>query len=95
MPLYEFKCRCCGLLFEKILKIDEFTDRFVCDECNDIAYLQISKSNFKVFESQYVRDIQDKDPPYVRNRQELTDAINRFNDTELASKQGKLAVYNL
>ena len=62
-----------------------------CPECNDIAKRQISKFNFKMFPACHVTDIQHENPPYVRNWQELTDALNRFNDTELASKQGKLA----
>lgn len=51
----------------------------------------------KVFKSQFVGATTiDKDgndvTPYVRNKQELTDAINRHNDSERASKTGRVAI---
>ena len=91
MPLYDYKCPSCDFVFERVGMIDE--DRAKCPECDGLAKRQISRFNVHVFVSQHVRDIQDANPPYVRNRQELRDAVNRFNDTELASKQGRIAAF--
>jgi putative FmdB family regulatory protein len=90
MPLYDFKCKSCDFGFEQVAKIiDEYV---YCPECDGLAFRQISKPNIHVFKAQVLENLQHENAPYVRNRQELTDAINRYNDGELASKQGKAAV---
>lgn len=91
MPLYEYKCNSCKHEFEQFGHVDDKLT--ICPECGMTGTRQLSKPNVHVFVAQHVRDIQDSNPPYVRNRQELTDAVNRFNDTELASKQGKIAAF--
>ena len=57
----------------------------------------MSPVSSKIFKPQTVgATLTDKDGndvnQFVRNKGELTDAINRFNDTERASKTGKVAV---
>jgi putative FmdB family regulatory protein len=90
MPLYDFRCKTCDFEFERIMSVhDEYVK---CPECNGLSFKAISKPNIKVFRPQFLEHLQHENVPYVRNRQEVTDAINRYNDGELASKQGKLSV---
>lgn len=54
--------------------------------------------NMKIFEPQVVgATITDESGndinQFVRNKSELVDAINRYNDTSRASKTGKVALY--
>ena len=91
MPIYEFKCCHCGTIFERITRSKE--DVSFCSNCGSKKIkpmLSIFKP--KSFDAQMIKDIQ-HEPVYVRNRSELRDSINRFNDTELASVQGKVAIY--
>jgi len=92
MPIYEFKCTKCGKVFERIMPVYSYRNSGAICDCGDVALRQISAHRVRSFNPQFVEDIQDK-PVYVRNKQELTDAVNKFNDSELASKQGKVRRY--
>jgi putative FmdB family regulatory protein len=43
MPIYEYKCKKCGKITEKIFPINENIDHIVC-ECNYMATKIISKT---------------------------------------------------
>lgn len=90
VPIYEYKCIVCEHEFENIDAIDAKEPQ--CVDCGGDTYRMLSAHRPRSFDSQFVRDIQNE-PVYVRNKQELTDAVNRFNDGELADKQGKVRVY--
>lgn len=94
MPLFDFKCPECGHehidVYRNVSEMENCCFPF-CDKCGnktEVMYHRIT-TNCVNFEAQWVRDIDDK-PVFVRNRNELRDAIARHNDSELASKQGRL-----
>jgi|GEM_PF-497655 len=97
MPIYQYECNKCGRSIERYRNISECDDPVVCLICNSNAKRVFSVHNVRAFNAQIVgatltgKDGEDINQ-YVRNRQELTDAINRYNDTERASKTGKLAI---
>ena len=91
MPIYEYRCTKCKHQFEVYEKIN--SDGWQnCPKCKGIGIRVLSAPVVKSFNPQSIDDIQDK-PVYVKNKQEVTDAVNKFNDSELASKQGKVRVY--
>ena len=94
MSIYEFKCDSCGYEFEKILRFTEITS-VVCPVCGSPTDHKIMSAlgNIKNFEAHY-QDHIDHKPVLVRNRQDLKDALARHNDSELASKVGKLRAYD-
>ena len=97
MPIYEFKCEKCGVIQDVYRKVVERDNDSICPRCENKQKRLISKLTTRVFEPQTVgATLTDKDGndinPYVRNKQELTDAINKYNDTERASKTGKVAI---
>jgi uncharacterized protein YcgI (DUF1989 family) len=63
-----------------------------CPECNGTSEKIITRPTIHVFKDQILRDLQDANPPRVANRQQLKDAINRFNDSAFAAEHGKVAV---
>jgi len=91
MPIYEYKCTKCKHEFEVYEKVNDFSFHS-CPKCNGMTIRLLSAPVVKSFNPQSIDDIQDK-PVYVKNKQEVTDAVNKFNDSELASKQGKVRVY--
>ncbi|MGA0935256.1 MAG: FmdB family zinc ribbon protein [Pseudohongiellaceae bacterium] len=60
MPIYEYKCRNCGNLFEKIVKLNESPD---CPECDSsdlekqftVAAVSTSKTRAKSFQTARAR----------------------------------------
>jgi putative FmdB family regulatory protein len=97
MPIYEYKCDECGTIHEHYCKITEYSETNSCPICNSICRKILSNTAIHVFKPQIVgASITGKDGedinPYVRNKQELTDAINKYNDTERASKTGRVAI---
>jgi len=93
MPIYEFQCGWCGRTAEKYMSVDEWkTEKISCPNCGRKANKVFSACRQREFTARYIRDIQDK-PVFVRNSAELRGEINRFNDSELAAKQGKISVY--
>lgn len=50
MPMYEFKCGNCGLLYEEL--IDVIKQRWAeCPDCNDVKHMddrEISQGSFKL-----------------------------------------------
>jgi len=60
MPIYEYKCRNCGNLFEKIVKLNESPD---CPECDSsdlekqftVAAVSTSKTRTKSFQTARAR----------------------------------------
>lgn len=92
MPLYSFKCNKCDIITDEIFSIHENSEYIHCPECSSLAFKILTKPNIKVFKSQVLEHLQDTNPPLVRNQQDVTDAINRFNDTQFADQHGKAAV---
>ena len=90
MPIYEYECPRRGVLFERIQKID---DQLVVEcpnkPCQGYPKKLISNGAVHVFDAQFCENI-DHEPVYVRTKQDVVDAVNRHNDTELAQKQGRL-----
>ncbi len=97
MPIYEYECKSCGLIHEHYCNVSEFERERRCIFCEGIAKVILSLSSVHVFKPQVVgasltgKDGEDINP-FVHNKQELTDAINKYNDTERASKTGKVAI---
>jgi len=100
MPIYEYRCKRCKNIFEKIQNINVV--RFEkCPECGGRCSRILSTSQLvtkpstqiQSFKPHEVTDIGDK-PVFVKNRQELKDALARHNDSEEASRVGKLRVYD-
>ena len=97
MPLFDFACEECNVvLYDQYrnhseMHVEAFPHCPKCGEKTKVMYQTVTHST-RNFEAQWVRDIDDK-PVFVRNRSELRDAIERHNDTELASKQGRLRTY--
>ena len=92
MPLYSFYCKHCEITTDEIFSIHEESDYIHCPECSRLAFKIISKPNIKIFKTQILEHLQDSNAPLVRNQQDVTDAINRFNDTQFADQHGKAAV---
>lgn len=97
MPLYEYLCESCGKVHGELCKVSEWEKIKECPFCNGNSKQIISSVNISSFKSQIVgATLTDKDGndvnQYVRNKGELTDAVNRYNDTERASKTGKVAI---
>lgn len=98
MPLYEYICKDCKRIHSVVLKIDEWKDTAGCPFCGSITKQVISSPLvIRSFKPQVVgatlTSVDGDDVnQYVRNKQELTDAVNRYNDTERASRTGKVAV---
>ena len=95
MPLYEFECKC-GAIFEKFLKLELFEKEIKCTNCGGLAQLNIKPVKSKVFRKQHLdgvcTDNINYKPTVVGSKQEVVDAMNRFNDSEIASKQGKVVI---
>lgn len=97
MPLYEYECPKCGTTHNRIRAVEDCNAVTICPHCRCRMTKLFSVCSMKVFKSQFVGATTiDKDgndvTPYVRNKQELTDAINRHNDSERASKTGRVAI---
>ena len=90
MPLYEYECKSCNSVFDMVRSIHEDVIYSYCPKCHALCFKILSKPNMHIFKPQNVNI--DDSAPFVRNRQELTDAVNKFNDTEIASVHGKVAV---
>lgn len=95
--LYEYECNWCGNNTEVIGSVDDYNKTVVCPSCRNVMKRIISPVSVRSFIPQTVgATITDKDGndvnQFVRNKGELTDAINRYNDTERASKTGRVAV---
>jgi putative FmdB family regulatory protein len=98
MPIYEYLCENCGARQERFRKVSEYNNSVFCIHCGNKCKKLISKMNMKIFEPQVVgATITDESGndinQFVRNKSELVDAINRYNDTSRASKTGKVALY--
>lgn len=95
MPLYEFECKC-GSIFEKFNKLEFFEKEVKCNQCGGFAQLNIKPVKSKVFQKQHLdgvcTDGLTYQPTIVGSKQEVVDAVNRFNDSEVASKEGKVVV---
>ncbi|HUL38408.1 MAG TPA: zinc ribbon domain-containing protein [Thermodesulfobacteriota bacterium] len=35
MPIYEYQCRKCGEVFERIMKVNERADSLICPQCGE------------------------------------------------------------
>lgn len=97
MPLYDYVCRECGKIHVELHKINEWKSVRKCPFCGADSKQVLSPINISSFTPQTVdATLTDKEGndvnQFVRNKQELTDAINKYNDTERASKTGKVAV---
>jgi putative FmdB family regulatory protein len=90
MPIYEFKCIKCGRVQEYYLKPHEIKKKRRCDMCFGKLAQVFSVFTPKTYNEDCVRDLQ-HEPVRIGRKQDITDAINRFNDSELASKQGKVS----
>jgi putative FmdB family regulatory protein len=92
MPLYEFDCDNCKRQFDIFLKIKDYDKPQICELCDGSLTRLVSKPKVKVFKAQHVHIVDKNDKPtYVRNNSELKDAINRYNDSDLAIS-GKIAI---
>ena len=96
-PVYEFECEECGLVQDKYCKVEERNESVICPLCGNIQKRILSKMSVRVFNPQVVSaTLTDKDGndvnQYVRNKRELTDAVNKYNDSMRASTTGKIAV---
>jgi len=100
MPIYEYKCKRCGNIFEEIQELN--ASIFAkCTECGGRCSRILSTSQIvskpstqiRSFKPQWVNDI-DHEPVFVKNRTELNDALKRHNDTKLANDVGKLRVHD-
>jgi putative FmdB family regulatory protein len=97
MPEYEYVWKKCGKTHSEFHRVSEWRGEGECPFCGANSKQIISTFNVSSFKSQVVvATLTDKDGSdvnqYVRNKRELKDAINRFNDTERASKTGRVAV---
>ena len=93
IPIYEYRCDHCGNEFEVI---GNFTmESAVCPFCEFVTLHKIMSALGRIegFDPYLETDITDK-PIYIRHKQDLKDAIAKYNDGEEASKTGKLAVYD-
>jgi|SRR3972149_7497390 len=96
MPIYEYKCNDCGILFERFYSLKEY-DRIqkfyvvICNKCKGEATQQISKTFGRVFKGQRLTMLSEE-APYAGSMREVKDHINRYNDSELAQKQGRVAL---
>lgn len=92
MPLFDFKCEVCNDVSEHYLPLSNTGDVIHCKTCGNRKHKMLPFTHCRNFEAQFVENIDDK-PVYVRNRQELKDAVNRFNDSHLAAQHGRVRIY--
>ena len=69
MPIYEFKCRSCGVVVEKIMKISDAAPSFC--ECGSQGKLikLMSRTNFVLKQGWYETDFKDKNQNKSSNTQ--------------------------
>lgn len=94
MPLYEFECKC-GYIFEEFRKLELYEQEIKCKQCGGLAQLVLKPLRVKMFKTQELHGVnigKEYKPTIVRNKQDVVDAMNRFNDSEIASKQGKVTI---
>lgn len=48
MPLYEYDCRNCGLAFERVLSLAEYSAAQMCPKCGQPARKLVSKPNIQM-----------------------------------------------
>jgi len=65
MPLYEFCCRRCGHIFEKVTPIDSPPPS--CPKCNGETYRLISAVLFKIDNKEAVRRIEKRYESYIKD----------------------------
>jgi putative FmdB family regulatory protein len=90
MPIYEFKCIKCGKKHEYFLKPFELKKKRRCESCFSKMAQVFSVFTPKTYREDCLRDLQ-HDPVRVGRKQDITDAINKFNDSEFASKHGRVS----
>ena len=92
MPLYEFECECGK--FTEFFKLKDFRRKITC-KCGREAKLIISPVKSKVFRTQHLHGVEtglEETAHIVRNKQDVIDARNRYNDSQIATKQGKVSI---
>jgi putative FmdB family regulatory protein len=100
MPIYEFECPGCKKRKETYSSVKERKLTTLCINCGLIMQPVFSLFVPKIFRRQTVdvtiteRSSGDERLYSVGNKQELRDVVNRYNDTEQASKTGKVAVFD-
>lgn len=89
MPLYDYDCEICGSKEDNVFhSVSECGNERICPLCGEKMRRIIKAHHVRVFVPQFVDD-----GAYVRNKQELKDHINRYNDSHQAQKTGKIAVF--
>ena len=91
MPMYEYECTLCGGIFEHIKPFGECYTVCVFCGCARVKKLISAPAIIEKFDPYMETDIYDK-PIKIRTKQDLRDAVAKYNDGEWASKTGKLAV---
>ena len=98
MPIYEYFCKQCKITVGLYRPINECNKGAICGQCMKPMKKIFSAYAAVPFKSQdlnlTITDRRTGDEKILKagNRQQLTDAINRYNDTPEASKTGKVAV---
>ena len=98
MPIYEYECKKCKIIVGEYKKLEEYRDTIKCSQCGKRMKRVFSVHQVRNFEAQPLnltitdRKTGDETQLVARNKQGLTDAINRYNDTPEAARTGKVAV---
>ena len=93
MPLYDFKCDKCGKKVEDVLM--PIYDNFG-EEIKEYACIKCGVKMRKLFPLAKAKKMfipqQIDDGVFARNMSDVRDHIKRYNDSEQASKTGKIAI---
>ena len=98
MPIYEFYCNKCKSTIGEFMKIEDHDRPQKCGHCGKKMKRIFSVHNVHNFIAQDLnvtitdRKTGDEKILHAGSRQDLKDAINRYNDTPEAAKTGRVAV---
>jgi len=74
MPMYDFKCKVCGLVFERI--VNSNICEFECPVCFDIAEKIFSGTKFIPFKPYIETNLGDK-PVEIKSKKQLRQECNK------------------
>ena len=97
MPIYEYHCNKCKRTVGMYAPIREYNKKRKCQECGKIMTKIYSIAHPRPFVEQLLnvtitdRKTGDENMIVARKKQDITDAINKYNDTPEAAKTGKIS----